>query len=179
MTQHSADRGDAAGDVDVEGALDQAVGHLAARDVRVHFGEPGNQVLAAAIHPGAALGHLHLARGSDLDDPVAADDHGLVGNRPLAVHRNDGHVHEGVTRSGGVRGVTETSAAARTALVRNGMVGLLKRRGRKSAVAIRATAFLRFRRGSAAGGGRPPVGVLELLHERHQRFHRRRAGQAL
>ncbi len=81
MTEHPADGGDPAGDIEEEDALDDAVGLLTAGDVRMHLGEARDQVLASAIHRGGTGGHLYTVRRTDRDDPVAAHDDGLVVER--------------------------------------------------------------------------------------------------
>jgi hypothetical protein len=43
----------------------------------------------------APSGARTLGRRSDFDDPVAADDDGLVLQNPVAIHRDDVHVDEG------------------------------------------------------------------------------------
>jgi hypothetical protein len=71
MSQHATNGGDAARDIEEEGALDYAVGRLASRNVGVHFRKTRDQELATPVHLRTACGYLHLIGRSNSQNPVA------------------------------------------------------------------------------------------------------------
>ena len=145
MAQHPADGGDPAGDVEEEHPIDDAVGRLPARDVRVHLGQAGDQVLAPTLDPRGPGRHRDAIGRPDGGDPVAADEDGLMRDRALPVHGNEGDVDEGgdaLLRERRHTGEAQERAAGGAAetghgRLRNG-VGKVRRRTRPAEAAFQA-----------------------------------------
>ena len=94
IAEHAANRRDAIGHEQREHAMHVRVGRLSARNVRVHLGHARHQELAAAIDARRTVWHLSVGAATHRDDAIAADDDGLIAQRPIAIHRDDRDVRE-------------------------------------------------------------------------------------
>ena len=64
-------------------------------DVRVHVGEPGEQILrTAAVDLRRIARHVHFTHSADRNDRVAFDDDGLMAQHSLRIHRQHVDVDE-------------------------------------------------------------------------------------
>jgi hypothetical protein len=100
--EHVAHRGHAVRDEQVEVVL---VPH-----VHVHVGEAGHQETLAAIDARRAVGDGDFRGRAERGDAPVDDDHGLIGEHDLAVHRDHRDVFD---RERGFGGGTEAGAARR------------------------------------------------------------------
>jgi hypothetical protein len=100
---HQARRRDAVRDHHRELVGGERIGPRAvAEEVRVHVGEPRHQPPSPAVDAEGVVRHLDRRRVAHHDDPPVADEHRLVLDHPLTVHRDHGDVGEG-HRAAGLR----------------------------------------------------------------------------
>ncbi len=58
-------------------------------EMDVHVGQPGHERGAAPVDPQGVPGYVDRSARAHREDPIAADEHGLVGERARGVHRED------------------------------------------------------------------------------------------
>jgi hypothetical protein len=110
MAEHAPDGRDAAQRVELEDALVerlQAHAGLALRrkDVPVHLGETRHEITVATFHGQRARRNRDRRGWAERNDAIATDDHGVIGQHALAIHRD--HVdlrerHDGGRLAGGL-----------------------------------------------------------------------------
>ena len=149
--EHPADRRDPLRKVEEQGLLGERGRRARRRDVAVHLGQAGSEKPARAVHDRGAVRHLDGPVGPDGDDPVAAHDDGVVGERPLGVGGHDAHVLEDRRVLGGdgrgAGGQREEGEEAHGAGDGEPLASAARRRG-----AARAAPTRRARRRLAGGG---------------------------
>ncbi len=92
--EHAAHGRDAVGHVEKQHVIDERRRSVRWRHVPVHLGESGDDELAASVDAARAGRHLHRGCRSDLHYPVATDEHGVILERPLAIHWQHGRADE-------------------------------------------------------------------------------------
>ncbi len=99
IAEHSPNGGDPVEGEQRQDPLDLGVGHLRPRrNVGVHFSQTRHQELPGPLDPDCPRRDGDPPAGTHGDDPVARNDHGLAGQDPITIHRDDGHVDERVGR---------------------------------------------------------------------------------
>ena len=92
---HTAHGGDTVRDIEEQNVLRHLRRHIGIRQVPMHLGDPGHEIAPASCNARGPGRNVHIRNRTDRRDAIAVDEHGLVLEHALAIHRDNVNIHEG------------------------------------------------------------------------------------